>query len=87
MVIKEGKFGRSVLTSVWLNIDDYTFCKTNRIKFSELMRSAIKKAQEQILNTGETDNKKIERLRETIKDMSKFLDDKKLLDVYCEEKK
>jgi len=85
MAIKEGKFGRSKLTSVWLNIDDYNFCKSNNISFAQIFRDAIREMKFRVLNGQAEPSKRIESLKETITKMSLFLDKSGLLETYARE--
>ena len=85
--MKEGRYGRSRLTSVWLNIDDYNFCKNNNISFAQIMRDSIRelKARVQLGAEAKTDSQRISSLKDTITKMSVFLDSKGLLDIYASE--
>ena len=87
MAMKDGKFGRSKLTSVWLNIDDYNFCKENNISFAQIFRDAIREMKFKVINgeDAKTTTQRVEGLKKTITEMSLFLDKNKLLEVYAEE--
>ena len=88
MAIKDGKYGRSKLTSVWLNIDDYTFCKQNNLSFAQIFRDKIRELKTQVSSGQEkTDTQRINDLKKTITEMYTFLENNKLLAAYAEASK
>lgn len=89
MVMKEGKYGRSKLTSAWINIDDYNFCKEQKLSFAQILRDGIREHRARFSNglDAKTDTQRIEELKKVIQAMSGFLDKKDLLAEYCENTK